>query len=89
MRSRERWTAWAVLALVVLTAAAFLVILLSGLVLKFTIACTSGACSGSLSYGRPPVGEVLDGRLGGRRALAWMTGVVCFLASLRTVFASQ
>jgi ubiquinol-cytochrome c reductase cytochrome b subunit len=24
--------------------------------------------------------------LGGRRALAWMTGVVCFLASLRTVF---
>lgn len=35
MRSRERWTAWAVLALGVLTAAAFLVILLSGLVLGF------------------------------------------------------
>jgi hypothetical protein len=35
MRSRERWTAWAVLALGVLTAAAFLVILRSGLVLGF------------------------------------------------------
>ena len=49
-------------------------------------ACTCGASSCSWPSGHPPVGQVLDGRLAGRRALTWITGVVAFLAAVVECF---